>query len=524
MFRSLSLAAACLIATPACAEWRQASTRHFTVYSDDNEQHLREYAVKLEKFDKALRVLNGSGEDRRAVPNRVTVYVLPDVAAIEKLHPGAAGFWEPFANAPAFMPRNTGDGGSHGMTPQVIMFHEYTHHWMLTTWNQAAFPAWFTEGMAELYATAFFRSDGGLVFGAVPTYRSYGVAWSGIMPASRLLRAVPGKLSPEEGAALYGRGWLLTHYLMFSPERSHQLADYILAINGGKSPVQAAALFGSLQTLDAKLDNYGKRLSLPSIVVPADALKVDDVTIRVLSAGEAATIPAHIRSAAGVDKSTAPAALTLARHLAAPFPNDAAAQNTLAEAEFDAASLGPAANAEAGYRLADAAADRALAADPKSVHALLYKGRVALALARRASATDAATWQNARQWFLAANRIETENPEPLYEYYSSFGAAKQSATKNAQAGLLYAYALAPQATEIRLAAGNVLLKQGKADLARIALTPVAFNLEIGNAGEPIRKILAALDSGGTAAALAEIKAQEEKAKEDAAKAKAGKAS
>ncbi|MFA5963137.1 MAG: hypothetical protein WC804_03875 [Sphingomonas sp.] len=520
MFRKILLVAACLMPGVAQAEWQEARTKHFSVYSDDTPEHIRDYAVRLEKFDKAIRILHGAPEDPRAVPNRVTVFVLPDVDAVQKLHPGAAGFWEPFSNAPAFMPRSGGNN-SNGLTPQVIMFHEYTHHWMLTSWSDAAFPAWFAEGMAEMHATALFRSDGSVVFGANPRYRRYGVSWSDVMPANRLLTAIPGKLQPEESAALYGRGWLLTHYLMFDPERRKLLASYIAAINAGQPPLDAAKIFGNLSVLDVKLDNYGSRPSFPSISIPASALKVGEIKIRVLPAGEAAVMPARIRSAAGVDKTSAPGALTLARKLAEPFPNDAGAQNELAEAEFDAAGLGPAADAEAGYRRAEAAADRALAGDPRSVHALLYKGRAQAALAEKAGITDAATWQGIRHWFVAANKIETENAEPLYAYYASFAAAKQAATKNAELGLLYAYALAPQDLNLRMAAGKIYLHQGKAEQARIALTPIAFNLEIGAAGDGLRKILAALDTGGTTAALAEIDAQENKTKADAAKAKDG---
>ena len=64
-------------------------------------------------------------------------------------------------------PVGSGEGTDHGFTSQAILFHEYTHHWLLTNdaWSDAAFPPWFVEGFAELHATAIIR-NGDVIFGA----------------------------------------------------------------------------------------------------------------------------------------------------------------------------------------------------------------------------------------------------------------------------------------------------------------------------------------------------------------------
>lgn len=485
--------------------WQEATSKHFVVYSYDTPQHVGQYAARLERFDKAVRVLHDTPEDRRGDASRVTVFILDSIGAVQKLagRSRVAGYYMPRTKAVAFMPRSTGEGRDYGMSPQAIMFHEYTHHWMLTTWTDAAFPAWYTEGAAELHATAIMRPDGSVTFGAIPTYRRYSIS-ANDLPASTLLRGRVDKLDDRQAATLYGRGWLLTHYLTFDNDRRKDLATYIGAINSGKTVDQAAQTFGNVSSLDGKLNAYGQRSALPSITLPAADLPIEPVKVRALSPAEAAMMPALMRSKNGVDKALAPQVLAQARQAAAPYPNDAAAQNELAEAEYDAASLGPEAEATAGYARVEAAADRALAADPKSVHALLYKGMAEQAVAVAAKKTDAATWQPIRRWYLAANRADTEDPEPLIAYYQSFGAARQTPTKGAEEGLLYAYALAPHDPSTRMLAARVLLQRGSIKGARAAIAPVAYRADIGAQGPKLRKVLDAIDANDTKAALAEL--------------------
>ena len=494
--------------------WQQATSKHFVVYSNDTPQNVGRYAVRLERLDKAIRVLHGTPEDNRGAASRVTVYVLDSVSDVQKVarRAGIAGFYQPRLKPVAFMPRNGGEGSDFGLTPQVIMFHEYTHHWMLTTWTGAAFPAWYTEGNAELHATAMVR-DTGVTFGAVPVYRRYGVSWSDVMPADRLLGALPSNLSDREAAALYGRGWLLTHYLTFDNDRRKLLAEYVSAINSGKSISEAAKLFGSTTALDGRLNGYGQRQALPSITLPMSDLPIEPVVVRNLPAGEAAAIPMLIRSNAGVDKGAAAAVVADARRAAALFPDDAAVQNELAEAEYDAASTGPDTDRAAGYARASTAADRAIAADTKSVHALVYKGMAEQALALEAKKTDAATWTAVRRWYLQANRVDTEDPDPLLAYYRSFVAAKQAPTPGAVKGLYYAYALAPHDSETRMLAATSYLREGKVADARVAIAPIAYRPELAGA-DRYRKVLTALDANDTKGALAEL---EKNADEDAAK-------
>lgn len=517
MFRRLLLAAAAslIAATPAQAEWYEASSKHFVVYSDDSQANVRQYTERLERFDKALRVLRNAADPDRGAASRVVVFVVPTVADVDRLRRGAAGFWVPQITPITVMPRDTGGGGTRGFTPQVVMFHEYTHHWMLTSWSDAALPAWLVEGAAEFHATAMMRPDG-VIFGAQPLYRQYSVGmFRNQMPLNALLRAVPGKLDEMQTGGLYGRGWLLTHYLTMDADRRRQLAAYVAAISSGQTVEQATPLLGNIS--DLKLDSWARQASVPSFFVPAAQLTIGPVAIRQLGAGEAAIMPTMIRSKSGVNKTTAAAVLAQARRIAGQYPNDAAVQNVLAEAEYDAASLGPMAAAAAGYTRVIAACDRALAVDPKSVHALVYRGMALEEMAVDAGKTDAATWTEVRRWYLRANRADTEDADPLLHFYDSFGRAGQTPTAGAEGGALYAYALAPHYQGARVAATKVLLRQGKLPMARVAFAPIAYSGDRGS--KELADILAKIDANDAPGALAAIKALEDKAEEAGKKAR-----
>ena len=83
---------------------------------------------------------------------------------------------------------------------------------------------------------------------------------------------------------------------------------------------------------------------------------------------------------------------------------------------------------------------------------MVFKGR---ALVERAVASPDrsaahALFERARSQFIAANKIDTEDPEPLFEYYETYPREHVQPTANAIAALHYASDLAPQDFNVRL--------------------------------------------------------------------------
>ena len=495
--RTAWLAVAALAsAGPARAEWLRASSRHFTIYSDTGPEAITTLATRLERVDAALRLISSATDDADAAANPVTVYVLDGAAAIQKLakRGGIGGFYLPRAGgAVAFTPRR---GAGDGLDPQIVLFHEYAHHFLLSN-SRVAYPAWLSEGYAEFVSTAGI-DDANTTIGRAAQHRA-GWLWATKDAPLAPLLAPTAKATREERDQVYPRGWLLTHYLLTDPGGTAKLRAYLLAINAGTPPLQAATeSFGDLKELGRALERHLSKRTLRAFVISNARLPVAAPVVRPLTPGERALIEDRMVSERGVDDKEAAAVYARASKAAAPFPNDAAAQGWLAEMAHDAGRDGE----------AEAAADRALAADPRSVQALLYKGRVRLR--RAAKAADPKAWAEARSWIVKANRVDTNAAAPLLLFYDSFAMAGEKPRPAAVAGLHRAFQLAPQDPSLRFKSARQHLLDGEVDAAKQALRPLAYSPH-APAGNPAARLLALVEAGGAGPAALDEWEREQKA-------------
>ena len=492
--------------TSAQAAWYEAKSKHFIVYADEPASELQQYAEKLERFDKAVRYVRAMDDPELTDSGRVTVFILPDAESVGQLlgYSGVRGFYVSRAEGSyAFVPRRSGVtitiGTSDGtgverdsLNAQEVFFHEYAHHLQLQDWT-GVMPVWVAEGFAEFFATAEIDKNGNVTIGKFPTYRTWDVFLGKSLPVNDLVSADYDDLNYYEIAALYGRSWLLTHYLNLSGKRKGQLNDYLDGIEKGMKPRDSARVaFGDLKALQHELDDYIKPGSLVALTVDAHVIPVGQVTLRQLSPAEAATIPVQIRSKAGADEHTAPHIAAEARGVAAAYPKDAVVQATLAQAEFDAKN----------YTASEAAADRALAVDPNNFAALIYKGHAQLKLASKNPGH--ADWEAIRGAFLQANKIDTENALPLELYYESFVDAGQTPSANALEGLLYAADLAPRDPDLRINAVRALVLANRFKDAKELFAPFAYQPHLKKELRQVTaKVMTALaaDDGKSAASL-----------------------
>ena len=79
-----AIALGCL-PSAANAAWYEASSKHFIIYSDQSQTELVRYATRLEQFDLAVRVLRSMDNPPIAPSARLTVFVLKDEDAVQKL-------------------------------------------------------------------------------------------------------------------------------------------------------------------------------------------------------------------------------------------------------------------------------------------------------------------------------------------------------------------------------------------------------------------------------------------------------
>ena len=491
LLKFLAGAAALGMSASAAAAWQRVSSPHFVIYADESPAKLREFATRLEKFDKAVRNVRGMSDPPMGDGNRLTVFIVPTVADVQKLaahksgmSPNLVGFYQAgVEGAVAIVPKKSNDTRMGDLADQETFFHEYAHHLMYYDLRVAT-PLWYSEGFAEFMSTATFGKDGSVVLGRPALGRAYGVDDKSTFPLERMLAGRYEKLSSGEWSALYARGWLMTHYLTFEASRKGQINRYLKDFSEGKDPVESARqAFGDFKALDRNLHGYVGRSRVSVFRVAAEALPVGTITVEPLSAGAAAIMPLRTRLKVRVPDSQAAALAQEIRSVAARYPADPLVQVTLAEAEQDAHQ----------YAAAEAAADRALAAAPGMTEAMIYKGRAILERAILGEKT--ASFAAARGWFQKANKADPEDPEPLMLFHHAQVRDSGRPTANGIAALHYASDLAPQDLGLRAQSAFQHLQDGKLAEARRALAPIAFDPHGGSYAAMARKAMERIDAG-----------------------------
>ena len=417
--------------------------------------------------------------------------------------PGTLGFYRQRAEGSFIFTMHMPDVDKKSKTgswsSQALLLHEFSHHFTFTNFP-IAYPHWFTEGFAEFNANTSFEADGSVIIGYPANYR-----------AEALLSGA--QLSPKQffdpehyGFAndvdlIYGRGWLLTHYLMLNPQRSGQLGAYLTAMNHGKPSLDAARdAFGDLKKLNAELDVYKRGRLLAPLRIPPAATP-PHVTVTTLTPGQAAMMQVRMPMLDGVAKGYGLRMAIPAARIAAKYPDDALVQEQSAEAELLAGRLDK----------ADAAADRALKLKPDLVDALVRKGMIAMRRAHDPKGTDpAAAWASARAWLLKANRADPNAVFPLYLYYLTFSEAKAKPTPGAIKGLMRAAELAPESSGVRMALARQMLIDGDAPTARNLLQPIAFAPHRPIGENLPREVVDLIDAGKIAEAKAAMTRDDDK--------------
>jgi tetratricopeptide (TPR) repeat protein len=495
-------ALAMIMAAPASAAWNVAESKHFVIYADQNPKALYDFATRLERFDQAARYATHAIDPEIGDGNRLTVFVLPTVEDVRAIYGDGGRFLNGFytgrvSGSLAYVPRRIADLDQSDV--EQVFFHEYTHHLMAQDLERP-YPQWYFEGIAEFFSTPRFDKDGSVWFGRPPQGRAYGLFEGPKMPVESLFQGMKSRITLGEGDVFYGRGWLLTHYLLLGSDRRGQLVAYFSALARGTPPLDAASQsFGDLNRLDKDLDNY-RNQRLLSFQIAARNIHLQPIKVTQLSDGGAAVILARARIKNGVPDAKAEAAAAEVRQIESRFPGDELVERTLAEAELNAKH----------WEAAEAAADRALAANSRSIEAVVTKGKAMIEQGRHADDKSRhPLFEKARKTFIAANQLDTEDPEPLFEFYNTFAHEGLRPTANAIAALHYSSDLAPQDMGVRMTSAVAYLNEGKPKEARAALTVVAYSPHAGPIGKIAQKMMADIDAGKPNVALEETSADAE---------------
>lgn len=219
--------------------WLRAESENFIVYSRGRERPLREAVQQLEHFNDLLFELTGA--QRPETPVKVPVYLLRDQFELLTVWPIAGsnivGFYtyqpEAVAAFAIYDDRGWGEGAG-----QQVLFHEYTHHFMMQ-YFRTAYPTWYVEGFAEYMSTAEFERGRTMVGKPSLMRGATLVGWGRmeLLPMQTLLGPMPE--GAEAQAVFYAQSWLMTHYIFSTPERHRAFSAYLRGVNNGADPVES---------------------------------------------------------------------------------------------------------------------------------------------------------------------------------------------------------------------------------------------------------------------------------------------
>ena len=450
LLAGMAVLAASLSATAARAEWHQATSNNFIVYSQGSAEDARAFAAKLERFHYVLRTFHRISAP--TMPNKLRVFLLSSAGAVGRAAGGAsvAGYYVPDARGLMMVGTRARGGRGNGdprsaqseanLDPESILLHEYTHHFMYQ-YFPAAYPTWYSEGFAEFWGSTNFLPNEVVEVGGAAEHRFATFRALGWLPLDRLLRIHNYR---EAGGAnvflLYAEGWLLVRYTFENPARQRQLQTYLRLINGGTDYAAAAQqAFPDLATFNSELFSFAGSGRFNVVRLPFRTIDVGQITLSVPGPAEQALMMQEIKLSQGYPQREAAEFAAEIRGIAARFPDDPFALRLVMESAWLAGDNAAAMDA----------ANRLLAVEPNNARALATKGLIQVAGLAAAQNRDAAAWNAARAPLLRARRAAPRDPLVLRAFYRGYAMQGGLPPEEAQNALYDAMELAPSDGEIR---------------------------------------------------------------------------
>ncbi|MCP1471196.1 tetratricopeptide (TPR) repeat protein [Sphingobium sp. OAS761] len=482
-FRIVAAAGLALFAAvPAQAAWWKAQSRHFTVYSEGNDEKLRDFAERLEKFDFLLRKVTGLKDPEADSP--VEVFLLSNDARVKKLarNPNLAGFYTTSDRVAYAVLSRESKSGKFDFGAEEVLFHEYTHHFMLHHFP-AAYPAWYIEGFAEFFSVVKFAKDGSIDFGNVPMARVPGLVLASPYPLKKLFESDTEGLNRIDGDRYYGTAWLLTHYFQYGKaERRQEFIKYLNDLAKGVADVQPDTYFaGGLDGLEKDVKAYMRQRLTASRLTPRD-MTLGAIAITAVDPARGELIEDELRLRYRPTAEELPALIDGFRAVTVTYPASAYAFALLADAEWEAERKDAA--------LADA--DRAIAIDPAMSRA--YATRAEVLLERAYDSDKDVDWKAALSAIVKANRADTEDPVPLALFYRYNAMRGGKMPDLGYDGLYKAFTLLPQNPTYRMNFAQAVAARGDYRAASRLLDPIAYSPHASGMREAAIKMKAAFDA------------------------------
>jgi len=208
----------CFIAGPAAiaADWRTVETPHYRLITQASDREATQWMRDFDQFILSTTALMKI--DLKALPP-LTVVIFDrdrDYTPYKVLRPNGqvASVAGQFIRMPTWSVIGMPLVGEKDLTRTTI-FHEATH-WLASV-DQSRQPAWFSEGIAELFST--FERRGDSVSWAKPIPEHLGLLQQGTIPLREFL-VQPSAIFDRDGHTekFYAQAWAFTHFMMLADD------------------------------------------------------------------------------------------------------------------------------------------------------------------------------------------------------------------------------------------------------------------------------------------------------------------
>lgn len=256
-----------LLPVSAKDSWVSVRSKNFFLIGNASEKEIRQVGARLEQFREAFLHLFPKLNFNSPVPTTVIVFKSHSSYAPFKSNANNAGYFQPGPDV-NYITLTTEVRGEQD--PFSIIFHEYTH--LFVNNNSGNVPAWFNEGLAEVYSTFSIADDQKVVLGKPITNHVLLLREKKMLPLRTLFQVdhkSPYYNERDKQSVFYAESWALMHYLVLAKkgERVPQIGKFIELMSANVPMEQAfQQAFGmGFDRMEKELREYISQDSYPII-------------------------------------------------------------------------------------------------------------------------------------------------------------------------------------------------------------------------------------------------------------------
>jgi tetratricopeptide (TPR) repeat protein len=238
--------------------WVSVRSKNFFLIGNASEKEIRQVGARLEQFREALSHLFSKANFSSPVPTTVVVFKSDSAYRPFKSIASSSGYFQPGLDVNYITLTTEARGDQDQFS---IIYHEYTH--LFVNNNSGNVPAWFNEGLAEVYSTLSVTDEQKVVLGRPIASHVLLLRDKKMLPLKLLFQVdhqSPYYNERDKQSVFYAESWALMHNLVLGKngERVPQVGKFI-ELMSANVPVEQAfqQAFGmDIERMEKELREY----------------------------------------------------------------------------------------------------------------------------------------------------------------------------------------------------------------------------------------------------------------------------